>query len=56
MDGFEFVSILQVFFYALNLNPAVEKVLSHYEKSGFLQVTRITLPGSEHNRQVWQER
>ena len=46
----------QVFFYALNLNPDVESVLSYYEKTHFVKVTRITLPRYEPNEPVWQDR
>ena len=39
----------KVFLYDLEVHPNISKVLDHYRRQGLVEVTKITLPGSQPN-------
>ena len=52
IEWIELIRILgasKIFFYDLESHPNMKKVLKFYEKQGFVQLTTLTLPGSQPN-------
>ena len=52
VEWFELLKILgadRVFIYEMSVHQNVSKVLEHYVKSGFADVTKISLPGAQPN-------
>lgn len=52
VEWLELLNILgakKIFLYELEVHPNISKVLSHYVKSGLVEVTPLTLPGEQPN-------